>query len=132
MTDTRERLMRFLRFGSGAAVSFGGTLAVTFVATEWLQLRERFSFAVAVIVMFFVNFAYLRYVVFRASRRHWLDQMKDFFVASVGFRVAEYLAFLVLLDVFHLHYLLSVASVLVVSFLIKFQVFDRHTFRARY
>ena len=129
MTDPRARLMRLFRFGSGAAVSFGGTLAITFVATEWLHAREELSFAIAVVVMFFVNFAYLRYVVFTAGDKSWQSQMSGFFLASIGFRGAEYLAFLILLNVLDLHYLLSVAAVLGLSFLVKFQVFDKHVFR---
>ena len=129
MTGFRSRLMRLLRFGSGAAISFGGTLAVTFVATEGLHLREEVSFALAVVIMFFVNFAYLRYVVFPAGAKPWRAQMYGFFVASVGFRGAEYLAFLILLNVLHVHYMLSVALVLGLSFLVKFQVFDKHVFR---
>lgn len=129
MTVPESRLVRLFRFGSGAAVSFGGTLAVTYVATEWLHLREEVSFALAVVVMFFVNFAWLRYVVFPAGGKPWQVQMYGFFLASIGFRGAEYLAFLVLLNVLHLHYMLSVALVLGLSFLVKFQVFDKHVFR---
>jgi putative flippase GtrA len=128
----RDRMMRLLRFGSGAALSFGGTLAVTFVSKEWLALQEEFSFAIAVVVMFFVNFFYLRYVVFLSTHMSWLSQMRDFLVASIGFRVVEYLAFLLLLNVFHLHYMLSVVCVLAVSFLVKFQLFDRHVFKPRH
>lgn len=124
----RDRLIRLLRFGSGAAVSFIGTLAVTYVATEWLGAQEEFSFAIAVVVMFFVNFFYLRYVVFLSTHTKWLPQMRNFLAASVGFRVAEYLAFLILLNAFHVHYMLSVVCVLGVSFLVKFQLFDKHVF----
>jgi putative flippase GtrA len=130
MTLSRDRLIRLLRFGSGAVVSFTGTLAVTFVTTEWLGVREEFSFAIAVVVMFFVNFLYLRYVVFLSAHTTWLSQMRDFLIASIGFRLAEYLAFLILLNVFHVYYLLSVVCVLGISFLVKFQLFDKHVFKS--
>lgn len=132
MTETHARLKRFFLFGSGAALSFSGTLAITFVTTAWLRLPEELSFAISLIVMFFVNFSYLRWVVFRATGTKWLSQLRKFFMTSIGFRCAEYVAFLILLDIFHVHYLLSVVGVLGVSFLIKFQVFDKHVFHTRY
>ena len=131
MTGKHDRLIRFFRFGSGAAVSFSGTLTITYVTTEWLQFPEKLSFAISLFVIFFVNFSYLRWVVFRATETKWLSQLRNFFMASIGFRCAEYIAFLILLDIFHVHYLLSVASVLSVSFLIKFQIFDKHVFPTR-
>ena len=70
--------------------------------------------------------------MFRSINIKWLSQMNDFFTASIGFRYAEYVAFLVLLDISHVHCLFSVVGVLGGSFLIKLQVFDKHVFHTRY
>lgn len=118
---------KLLRFGSGAVVSLSSTLAITYVATEWIMLSEKISFAVALICVFFINFLYLRHFVF-ASALPWRRQMRDFFVASIGFRLAEYVAYLLLLDVLGIHYLLTVVVVLSISFVVKFIVFDRRVF----
>lgn len=120
-------LPKLLRFGSGAALSFTSTLAITYAAVEWLGLDEKLSFAISLVGVFFINFWYLRLFVFQ-SELPWIRQLRDFFVASIGFRIAEYLAFLVLLDIFEIQYLLCVISVLVVSFVAKFFVFNFRIF----
>lgn len=122
-----ETHLKFLRFVTGAGVSFGSTLAITYAATEWLRFDERLSFAVSLACVFFINFLYLRHFVF-GSQLPWRRQLRDFFLTSIGFRLAEYLAFLVLLDLLDVHYLFSVVLVLSVSFLFKFVVFDRKVF----
>lgn len=120
-------LAKLVRFGSGAIVSFGSTLAITYVAAEWLALDEKLAFAVSLVCVFFINFAYLRFFVFQ-SKSPWLQQLGNFFGASIGFRVAEYVGYLLLLDLLQLQYLLAVVVVLTISFLAKFFVFNNKVF----
>ena len=129
MTLTLEKLLRLLRFGSGAALSFGSIMVITFVAREWANLSEQLAFAISLILVFFINFATLRWIIFRSTRVPVKKQMRGFLLATVGFRVIEYLAFLVLLSVLNLNYLVVVALVLVVSFAAKFEYFNRKIFR---
>lgn len=129
MNKNSQQIARVLRFGSGAALSFCSTLMITYMATEWLKLAEELSFAISLVTVFFINFFYLRVFVFRSMSSPWESQMRDFFLASIGFRGAEYIAFVILLNSLQLHYLISVVSVLAASFLIKYVFFHRTIFK---
>ncbi len=94
---------------------------------EWLGIAERVAVAIALATAFVVNFVVARSYVYRAGGAFG-PQVLRFAAASAGFRIAEYLAFLILHAVFGLFYVLALGVVLVVSFGVKFVFYRSYVF----
>lgn len=115
------------RFTQLALVSAGVTLGLPVPLHEWLGLEERVAVALALATAFAVNFIVARSYVFRASGAFG-PQLLRFALASAGFRVAEYLAFLLLFSVLGVFYVLALGLVLVISFGVKFAFYRTYVF----
>jgi len=127
----RDTLAKLIRFGAGGVLSAGTTIGTTALLHEIFGVRESFAAAVGFAAALSVNYFFLRYIVFRHSHVAPGRQL-ILFIGSTGvFRGLEYLAFLVLNTWLHVPYLAALPAVLMVSFLVKFIVYDRYVFARR-
>ena len=100
--------------------AIGIHLGLTCLLHELLSVPEKIAVATAYVVVLVVNFVLKRFYVFKAKDGRARRQLLLYTVSSVVFRGLEYSAFLLLFDLFNIQYLIANASVLVVSFVIKF------------
>lgn len=117
-------LWRFLQFGGFA---FALNIAITATAHELVGLPATIAFGLALVTVFFVSFFGFRRFVYRASgspRR----QMLRFLAVFVPFRAAEYGAFLLLVPVAGMDYLVATVLVLATSAIAKFFTFRHWVF----
>jgi putative flippase GtrA len=124
--ETPRRIVRFAALG---AAGFVLNLVVTVSLHEWLGAPEELAFAVALAVVFVFSFLTSRHLIFAgAVDGDPKKQLLKFAVFSAGFRVSEYLGFLVLHTLLRLPYLPSIVAVLGVSFLTKFFTYSTVVF----
>lgn len=133
MIHRAERLARVIPFGEVsrytqlAVVSAGMNLGLPVLLHEWLGMAERAAVALTLTTAFVVNFIVARSYVFKASGAFG-PQVLRFAAASAGFRIAEYVAFLLLHTVFGLFYVLALGVALVTSFGVKFVFYRAYVF----
>lgn len=120
----------FARYCGSSFVSLWANIILTWGLHELGNLRPEAAFALAIVIVFFLNFLMSRYFVYRASSGSAGWQLRRFALSVVVFRVCEYGAFLVLHVWGGVPYLLAVGAVLITSFLIKFFFFSKHVFVA--
>lgn len=116
------------RFGILTAISATITVGLPILLHEQWAVSPPRAAAVAFALAFVVNFFSLRRLVFSSSR----GAGRDLFVyaaSSLFFRLAEYLAFLLLYAV-NVQYVLALVGVLAVSATAKF-FWYRHTLHSR-
>ena len=103
----------FVRFGLVGVFSYTATVALTALCHEGLQLSESLSFAIALVLVFAANFLLCRHFVFKATQGSAVRQVRLYFLASVFFRSAEWLAFYLVQDVLELglHYVLTITII---------------------
>ena len=112
-----RRLFRFAQMSVGSfAVMFGSTVALH----EWCGLPEEASFAIALVVVFVMNFMIMRYYVYSGRAGNVKRQFALYVVSAIGFRTFEYLAFLGLLYSLDADYRLIVIAVTLVAAFVKF------------
>ena len=129
MRARSKTLGRMARFGAMGAVGFGLNIAVTVSLHEWLGAPEELAFAVALAVVFAFSFLTSRYLIFAgACHGDPRKQFLKFVLSNVGFRVAEYVGFVVLHTVLGLPYLPAIVAVLAFSFLTKFFTYSTVVF----
>jgi len=112
---------RFLLLG---AASFTLNISVTSGLHELLGVSPEISFAVGLVAAFLMNFASMRWWVFRGTRRPILVQLTGFGLSSLCFRGLEYAGYLVLYRLAGLPYLAAAALVLGISTVVKYVVYD--------
>ncbi len=123
---TRGQIGRYLVMtGLSACLTMG----LPVVLHEIFGLSEEASVAVALLTAFVVNFITLRRVVFRSAGRPTAELLR-FFWTGLAFRGGEYLAFLILLSLLRLHYVLALAIVLALSISLKFLCYRSFVFRS--
>ena len=127
------RLARVIPFGEVsrytqlAFASAGVTLGGPVLLHEWVGMTEPAAVAIALASAFVMNFFGARSYVFKANG-FFTPQLLRFAAASAGFRIAEYVVFLVLHTVFGLFYVLALGVVLVVSTATKFVFYRTYVF----
>ena len=122
-------LSRMARFAVLGAAGFGLNIAITVSLHEWLGAPEELAFAVALAVVFGFSFLTSSYLIFAgAAHGDPRKQLFKFALSNAGFRVAEYVGFLVLHTVLRLPYLLAIVAVLSCSFLTKFFTYSTVVF----
>jgi putative flippase GtrA len=120
---------RIIRFAALGVAGFVLNLVITVSLHERLGVPEEFAFAVALAVVFVFSFLTSRYLIFAdAAQGDPKKQLLKFAIFSAGFRVSEYLGFLVLHTLLRLPYLPSIVAVLGVSFLTKFFTYSTVVF----
>ena len=129
MDRRSNTLGRMARFAAVGLAGFGLNIAVTVALHEWLGAPEELAFAVALLVVFAFSFVTSRYLIFvGAAHGDPKKQLLKFALSNAGFRLAEYLGFLVLHSVLRLPYLLAIVAVLGFSFLTKFFTYSTVVF----
>ena len=129
MQAPRTTLNRLARFAALGAAGFALNIAVTVSLHELLGAPEELAFAVALLVVFLFSFLTSRYLIFAgAAHGDPKKQLLKFAISSAGFRVAEYLGFLVFHTLLRLPYLISIVAVLGLSFLTKFITYSNVVF----
>jgi putative flippase GtrA len=102
-------------------VAFSLNIFITVALHEWLGAPAELAFAVALVVVFLFGFLSGRYMIFEgAAYGDPKKQFGRFVLISVGFRLAQFVGFLVLHTLLRLPYLAAVVAVLGVAFLTKF------------
>ena len=110
---------QIVRFGVTTGLSAILSLILPIVLHELGGLDERIAVAIGFVAAFCANTILVPRFVFR-STQGWKRETSVYVLSSAGFRLAEYLVFLVLLDIFGIDYRVSVVIVLAVSSLSKF------------
>ena len=125
-STTFRRVARFAALGAAGLVL---NVVITVSLHEGLGVPEEIAFAVALAVVFVFSFLTSRYLIFSdAAHGDPKKQLLKFAIFSAGFRVSEYLGFLVLHTLLRLPYLPSIIAVLGVSFLTKFFTYSTLVF----
>ena len=123
-----EKLGAPARFVALGATSFSLNLGITAVLHESFGVSPEFAFAAALVTVFFVNFAAMRWWVFRGTPRPLLDQLLGFGLSSLFFRGTEYLGYLLLYRWADLPYLMAALVVISVSFGLKYVAYNSWLF----
>ena len=109
-----------MRYVALSGLSFWVNLGLTIGLTELLHLPEEVSFFLALVTVFVLNFFGMRYFVYDGRLIPVVTQFLSFLASSFGFRVLEYLAFLILHTWARLNYSVVVVVILAVSSVSKF------------
>ncbi len=127
-----SRARTFARYCLISGLSFSLNLSLTALLHEVVGASEVLAFGAALVVVFLLNFMFMRYYIFAGTTRSCGPQLIMFSVSSLCFRGGEYVVFIVIQAVIGPPYLASIGTILVVSFLTKFVlyhtvVFKRHS-----
>ncbi len=126
----KAKRLYLTRYLFAAAFSFGLVLALTAFWVDVLGIRPPIAYAITLLIAFSVNFAVMRYWVYhdvkdRSFIRH---QVAKTVAVSLSSRIIEWLLFMLLVEVAQLYFLLAVVVVHVLSFMLKFFIYDRWVF----
>jgi putative flippase GtrA len=125
---TRRAPVRYVIWsGFATATNVGLSLGLH----EWLDLPAELAFAIALALMLIINFCGLRYFVYRSRAVAMPAQFASYAMSAIGFRVSEYIAFLVVHTLLGCPYRLSVIGVLAVSFVGKYSFYKHVVFLRR-
>lgn len=127
----QARSRALARFALGGVLSSAVVLGVTALLRESGIAGERVAAAIGLATSLVVNFHVMRRFVFGGEQRPVARQALEFLASSGAFRGLEYLAFLALNAVFHVHYLIALVLVLGTSFGLKFLVYEGWIFRGK-
>lgn len=126
---TRARLRSLGRFALGGVLSSAVVLGVSAFLREGGFVGERVAAGLGLATSLVVNFNVLRHFVFRGTQQPLVRQWFEFLASSGIFRGLEYLAFLLVMGVFHVQYLVALLGVLATSFGLKFLWYEGRVFR---
>ncbi len=121
-------LARAPRFLGLSGVSFTTNVGLTVLLKEKVGLAPEAALAIAIVVVFCINFLACRYVVFDARKQDFRRQLLLFAMASGGFRGAEYVAFVVCHRLLGIHYVVALVGILVTAMMAKFLFYQRVIF----
>jgi len=117
-------LGQVVRFGVMTGMSASVTIGLPIILHELFGVTPQHAAAVAFLIAFLLNFVSLRRLVFRSSHGAGRDLL-TFIASSLVFRGIEYVAFLLLTTVAHIHYVIALMGVLTLSTLAKFVWYRR-------
>lgn len=132
-TTTLSTARRLGRYTTLSILSGALNVAITAACHHLIGLSEEASHAIALAVVFSMNFAAMRQWVY-ADTRHRHDagaQLLRCALVSAGVRMTEWLAFVGLHTGLGMHYLVAIAAIMGGSFAMKFLLYDRLVFGAR-
>lgn len=110
----------FYRFCGLAGVGFLLNISLAFLNHEIIGIDEKSSVALALAMVFIINFILNRYVVFQSREKSIKQQLLYFFISSATFRCFEFLLFYMIFTFVYGQYLLVYIGVLAISFCIKY------------
>lgn len=122
-----ERAGEIFRYGLATALSATVTLGLPVLLHQVMGVPARIAVGIAFAAAFVLNFISTRSFVFKSSGQP-RDELVRYVIASAGFRLAEYLAFLALYA-FGLVYYVAQIIVVVASLFLKFATFKRFVYR---
>jgi putative flippase GtrA len=111
-----------------SGVSFAVNIGITSSLHEGIGVSPEISFAVALLVVFVMNFAAMRWWIFAGTNRRLGSQLLGFGFSSLAFRGLEYCGYLVLYRVLGIPYLGAAVATIGVSFVAKYVVYDSWLF----
>ena len=124
---------RSFRWGVNTVASFVVNLGMTVGLHEWLSVDPSVAYAVALLTVFLMNFVFFRYYVFSHPEPLPIrSQFMAYAGSAVGFRLAEYLCFLLVHIVFGVHYVVTIIAVQGASFIAKYFFYGAFVFRGRH
>jgi len=109
-----------VRYAQVSCLSFVVNIGLTIFLHEVCAVPEEIAFAVAIVVVFLMNFTAMRHYIYKGSSGPLGGQFATFAVSSIGFRGTEYLGFLVLHSWLGFDYRVVVVGVTGVSAGVKF------------
>jgi putative flippase GtrA len=124
-------ISRFGRLGVVALCSFLANVLLTFALTEALSLPPQVALGAVLVFIFSANFWVTQRWVFggRVMNSSGWEQCVKCLLVSASFRVFEWLAFYLLLDLWRFHYVVTLVGVLCLSFALKSLIYERYVFR---
>lgn len=124
---------RSFRWGVNTVASFVVNLAVTAGLHEGLSVRAEAAYAAGLLTVFLMNFGFFRYYVFVQQEPMPIRRQFAAYTASaVGFRVSEYLGFLLVHTILGVHYIVTMFLVQGATFVAKFFFYGQLIFRGRH
>jgi putative flippase GtrA len=122
----------FIRFCVVTGVSLVVSFGTTIVLHEVLGLAEEVAYALALLSVFVMNFVFLRAYIFSAAvRGSARRQFVLYTLSAIGFRISEYLAFVVLHTWLGVYYLIAMAVIQTAAFFGKYLYYGRIVFCGR-
>jgi putative flippase GtrA len=115
----RDHLNEGFRYIGMTVVSAMLSLGIPFVLREYFLVSPKVAVAIGLAVVFFVNFATVKFYVFRRNGRV-AQELPRYAIVSLAFRLGEYALFLLLNAVFGLQYMIALTIVLLLSLCLKF------------
>ena len=116
---------RYLAF---SGLSFGMNLGITAGLHAGVGLAPEISFAVALAVVFLMNFVGMRWWIFSGTDRPMASQFLGFGFSSLVFRGLEYCGYLVLYRMVGVDYLVAAVVTIGISFVAKYTVYNSWLF----
>jgi putative flippase GtrA len=130
VTVTPSHLREGFRYLVMSGLSAFLSLGIPFTLHEGFAVRPDIAVAIGLATAFVMNFIVAKLFVFR-KKGPVKKEVTRFSLVSFAFRLSEYLAFLLLHNVFGIQYMVANASVLFISFCIKFFVYKLFVFSHR-
>ncbi|REJ70033.1 MAG: hypothetical protein DWQ31_02110 [Planctomycetota bacterium] len=135
-SSNTARLKEFLLSPFATYIAFSGlsfflVLGLTTLFVEIVDLGENLGFLIPLVIVFFLNFLACRYFIYRNPHDSIVGQFIRFSISAIGFRVAEYLTYSLLVTYFGLWYFGVMIVVLPTSFVVKYLYFKVIVFRIK-
>lgn len=130
-TDLRDVAGSAVRFGVAACVCFVVNLGLTIGLHELIGLPEEVAFAIAIASVLVISFMMLRFWVYPEQTLGIGRQFLAHLTTNLGFRVTEYVTFLLLHSVLGLYYVYATIIVMGIAFPTKFLFYRLVVFRSR-
>jgi len=126
----RKRLQKFL---IASSATFSLNVGLTFLFVDVCGLMEPAGFALTLTIVFFVNFASLRYYVYGENKisGQLKAQLRQCLIVAISFRIAEWVLFTVAVEGFAANYIVTVVLVQIISAIFKFAVYDQWIFKPK-
>ena len=116
----KEKSQSFIRYLFVTGLSFVTNLGLTVLLTEVVNLPEELSFAVALMVVFLLNFFFMRYYIYTGCEGSAKRQFAMYIFSAIGFRGTEYVAFLMIHTWLGVQYAVAITGIQVWSSIVKF------------
>lgn len=125
--DIRKLAVRFSRFVATSLLSFAGNILLTAFLHEVVGIAEPVAYGCTLVFMFIVNFLLtVHWIIPQNEIRHSIAaQLVRCVLISISTRSLEWLAFVALMHLTNVNYLVCIAGISVVSFLAKFWAMNR-------
>lgn len=121
----QRKLIRFIGLtGLSFVINFGLTIGLH----ELAGVSEEIAYAIALGILFFVNFIVMRVYVFAGGEGHAGKQLLLHGFSAAGFRGLEYVAFLLIHSRMGMQYILAILLIQSCSFLAKFFFYGKVVF----